>query len=283
MPAPTRTRPIKAEELEAIPGVQKVSKIKPNRATVLYGPPGTGKTTLITTWPKPILYLDIRDKGTDSISDMPDEDMDVVVIEDSEQIDEILRILLRNIRKGTNKYKSVVFDTVTQARDMVVEEVAVEVKKKVPKGKLVGDYGVFTQQDWGKVASRLKGWTIDFRDLPLEVVFIAHQKLYKGVDEEDEGEGLAPEIGPSTMPSVASVLNAAVANIFNTYIRVKHIKKKDEKTGKTIRTEKKQYCLGMGPSSLYIRKIRRPKEFGPPPDFIVDPTYEDIIAIIKGE
>ena len=32
----------------------------------LYGRPGTGKTTIACTAPKPMLLVDIKDKGTDS-------------------------------------------------------------------------------------------------------------------------------------------------------------------------------------------------------------------------
>src|SRR5262252_697284 len=40
------------------------------RSFVLYGRSGTGKTTLAATFPKPILLLDVSDRGTDSIADV---------------------------------------------------------------------------------------------------------------------------------------------------------------------------------------------------------------------
>lgn len=269
----------KRQEEDLLPGVRKIGDIERPRSTVLYGRSGTGKTTLAASWPKPILYLDIRDEGTDSIADV--DRIDVKEITDSDEMDEVLLWLIRN----PGKYKTVILDTVSQLQEMVVEEVAKEAKKKL-KGKLPGDFGTLTKQDWGKVSSRLKSWIIDFRDLPMETVLIAQDRMFNASDDEsadDNVEQLAPEIGPRLMPSVASVLNAAVSIIGNTFIRVRHVKKPDPKrAGKTKLVEKKEYCLRLGPSSLYITKVRKPKEHTAP-DFIVDPTYEDLIAVIKGE
>jgi hypothetical protein len=61
------------------PNSKPVQEVKYNGSTALYGRSGTGKTTLSASWPKPILYLNIKDNGTDSISDV--EDIDVVHID----------------------------------------------------------------------------------------------------------------------------------------------------------------------------------------------------------
>lgn len=271
----TTAKKTKAQDDDPLPGVKKISEIKRPRSTVLYGRSGTGKTTLAASWPKPILYLDIKDEGTDSIADV--EGIDVKEIEDVEDMDEVLFWLIRNPKK----YKTVVLDTLSQLQEMSVDEVARELKKKVVKGKRAGDFGTLTKQDWGKVSSRLKSWIVDFRDLPMEVVFIAQDRTFNfGDDESSEDEVLAPEVGPRLMPSVASVLNAAVSTIGNTFIRVRTIKKTID--GKKRAVEKKEYCLRLGPSPLYVTKVRKPKSISAP-DFIVDPTYEDIQDVITGE
>jgi AAA domain-containing protein len=271
---------VKKKTNEEIPGVKKMSDLNRHRATVLYGRSGTGKTTLAGSWPKPMLYLDIRDKGTDSISDIEDDDLDLVEIEDADQIDEILLFLIRNPKK----YKTVIFDTMSQLQEMTVDEVAVKNKKKL-KGKRAGDFGTLTKQDWGQVSSRMKSWIIDFRDLDMEVVFIAQDRVFNFDDDEStdaNAEVLAPEVGPRLMPSVASVLNGAVSTIGHTFIRIRAVKKTDPNTGKKRTVEKKEYCLRLGPSPLYITKLRKPKGTTAP-DFIVDPTYEDILDAIKGD
>lgn len=271
------TKTAKTKEDDPLPGVKKISEIKRPRSTVLYGRSGTGKTTLAADWPKPMLYLDIKDEGTDSIADV--KGIDVKEIEDPDDLDEVILWLIRN----PGKYKTVVLDTMSQLQEMVVEDVAQEQKKKL-KGKRAGDFGTLTKQDWGKVSSRLKSWIIDLRDLPMETVFIAQDRTFNfGDDESSEDEVLAPEVGPRLMPSVASVLNAAVSTIGNTFIRVRVVKKNDpKKEGRKISVEKKEYCLRLGPSPLYVTKVRKPKSISAP-DFIVDPTYEDIQDVITGE
>lgn len=266
----------KSRDDDELPGVKKVGDIQRTRSTVLYGRSGTGKTTLAASWPKPMLYLDIKDEGTDSIADV--DGIDVKEIHDSEDLDEVLLWLIRNPKK----YKTVVLDTMSQLQEIVVEEVAQAAKKKL-KGKRAGDFGTLTKQDWGQVSSRMKSWIIDFRDLPLETVFIAQDRTFNLGDDEsadDNAEVLAPEVGPRLMPSVASVLNAAVSTIGNTFIRIRSIKK--EVDGKKRTVEKKEYCLRLGPSPLYVTKVRKPKSISAP-DFIVDPTFEDIQDVIKGE
>ena len=133
------------------------------------------------------------------------------------------------------------------------------------------------------VASDLKSLIIDFRDLPMEVVFIAQDKTFTFDEEEDasSAEVLTPEVGPQLMPSVVKQLNASVSTIGNTFIRVKHIKKKDEK-GKIRLIEKKQYCLRLGPNPVYVTKIRSPRK-NVAPDYIVDPSYQDVMDVINGD
>jgi hypothetical protein len=271
----TMPKPAKKTDDE-LPGVRKVADVKRTRSTVLYGRSGSGKTTLASSWPKPMLYLDVKDEGTDSISDV--DGIDVKDIESFEDLEDTLFWLIRNPKK----YKTVVIDTMSQLQEMVVNEVAEDKKKKL-KGKRAGDFGTLTKQDWGEVSSKMKSMIIDFRDLPMEVVFIAQDRTFNLNDEEDAGDdALSPEVGPRLMPSVASVLNAAVSTIGNTFIRVRTIKKTDPDTKKKTVTEKKEYCLRLGPSPLYVTKVRKPKKFSAP-DFIVDPDYEDIVAIITGD
>lgn len=264
-----------------MPGLKDVSEIHRKRSTVLYGRSGTGKTTIASSWPKPMLYLDIRDEGTDSISDV--EGIKVKEISSVEDIEEVRDWLIRNPKK----FKSLVLDTMSQLQEIYVEEQAKNPKKKIrgSEGKRAGEYGTLTKQDWGVVASKMKSLIIDLRDLPLEVVFIAQDRTFNfGDDENDDDEdALTPEVGPRLMPSVASVLNAAVGNIGNTFIRIRFKKLVDKKTGKKLPPKKvTEYCLRVGASSTYVTKIRKPKGVTAP-DFIVDPSYEDILDIIQGE
>jgi hypothetical protein len=268
---------------DRFPGSKPVNKVKYHSSTALYGRSGTGKTTLAATWPKPILYLNVKDNGTDSIRDF-DDDIDVHHIEKSDDVLEVILWIHAQEKKGKLRYRTIVFDTLTQLQTIIMNEVAAEKArkgKKIPKGKQAGDWGVLTKQDWGDIAGQMKAIIMDVRNLPLESVFIAQERVFN-VDEDD-GTGndlLAPEVGAKLSPSVMADLNASVSIIGNTFIRAR--RKKKTVDGKTVYEVKKKYCLRVGPNEIYITKIRKPKGIEAP-DFIVDPDYKTIMAIVAGK
>lgn len=262
------------------PGSKPIAEVKPARSTALYGRAGTGKTTLSASWPKPILYLNIKDEGTDSIADV--EDIDVVDIETSDDMLEIILWCVKKANRGKLKYKTIVLDTMTQFQGILVREKIAEAGKKLKKGQQPGDFGTLTQQEWGQIAGEMKKLIMDVRALPMESVFICQERIFNAGDEEDDGLGqIDPEVGPRLSPSVKDDLNASVSIIGNTFIRIKVTTTKDKKTLKKTKTIEKQYCLRVGPNSVYTTKIRKPKGIEAP-DYIVDPTFRKIKKIVKG-
>lgn len=265
---------------DAAPGSKPVAEVKHNTSTALYGRAGSGKTTLAATWPKPILYLNIRDNGTDSISDV--DEIDVVDIENSDDMLEQILWCVKKANKGKLKYKTIVFDTMTQFQAILVEEKIASAKKKLKPGQMPGDFGTLTQQEWGQIAGDMKRLVMDARNLPMEVVFLCQERIFGSGDEEDDGLGqIEPEVGPRLSPSVKNDLNASVSIIGNTFIRIRIKVTKDKKTLKKTKEVFKEYCLRVGPNSVYTTKIRKPKGIEAP-DFIVDPTFRKIKKIMKG-
>lgn len=261
------------------PRSKPVDQVKYHGSTALYGRSGSGKTTLAGSYPKPILYLNIRDNGTDSISDV--DDIDVVNIDTPEELQEQILWCHTRAKKGKLIYKTIVLDTLSQLQGILVEELG-EKKKLSGKGKRAGDFGTFTMQEWGSIAGDLKSVIMDIRNLPVESVFIAQERIFNAGDEEDDGlNQLEPEVGPKLMPSVKNDLNASVSVIGNTFIRIRVTKEKDPETKKVVKKVEKVYCLRVGPNSVYATKIRKPKGIEAP-DFIEDPTFRKIKAIMKG-
>lgn len=251
-------------------GIKPLTEFNPTRSWAIYGRSGSGKTTFSATFPRPILYLDIRDKGTDSIVD-DKGDIFVVEIDHWDKVDQVYY----HVKNNPGKYKTVVFDTVTQLQQLVLE------KLKNSTAVNLGDWGTLTKRDWGAASNMMKEQIINFRDLPVELVFIAQEKT-SSFDEDDSSSDsqLVPEVGPSVMKSVASILNASVSIIGNTFIRLRKASKVVR--GKKITKEITSYCLRIGPNPYFVTKIRKPKGLEVPL-FVEDPTYEDIINVMKGE
>lgn len=251
---------------------RKASELS-NRATVLYGRSGTGKTTILGTYPRPLLLLDIRDKGTDSVSEY--DDIEVMEINEWNDIERAYWFL----KKNNDRFKTVGLDTVSQLQNIAIELAMEELGKSDLEA---GNWGSLTQGEWGKVAGLLKAKITEFRDLPLEVVFIAQHRVFDIESEDDDRNRIIdPEIGPQMMPSVAKHLNASCSIIGNTFIREVEVNKKSRKYKEGDETDK-EYCLRVGPDPVYITRVRKPVGVKIP-SIIVDPTYKDILALIKGE
>lgn len=244
------------------------SKIKPATelplilTALIYGRSGTGKTTFSASWPKPLLIVDIREKGTDSIVGEPG--IDVISIESWEELEETYWFL----KSGEHKYKTVVLDQVTQMQDLA--------KRKALKddGK-PEDSVIFSRRIWGNIAGMMTTWLLHYRDLDdfgINVCFIAQDRTTEG--EEGEDDQIEPTVGARVMPSVAGFLNAGVKVIANTFISERFVKEGKEK--KRI----VEYCMRIGPHSTYTTKIRSVKGTEIP-SIIADPTFEKVTTIMR--
>lgn len=234
-----------------------------------YGKSGTGKTVFGSTWPKPLLLIDVREKGTESIADV--KGIDVIHIEDWKQISSDVRDTKDSIYwmlKSRSKYKSVVLDQLTAAQALGMS-VLREKKGMKPDEP-------FSQRAWGQLSGMMQQLVYDYRELyneGINVLFNAHERLREPQEEDDER--IAPSVGSNLIQSVTSFVNGAVSVIGNTFIR-EYYDKKDKST-------EIQYCMRIGPHAYYSAKIRRPVSAGPVPGVIVNPSFDKIVSIQKGE
>lgn len=253
-------------------GVRAVKDIIRPRSWCIYGRSGTGKTTYAATFPSPILLLDIRDRGTDSVSDH--DSLDVRDIDVMDELEETYYFLKKNPRE----YKTIVIDTATQLQQMFMEEVGGN-KKRAP-----GEWGSLSRRQFGDVAAMMKEWVLNYRnltDLGMEIVFIAQERTSSVDDDGDKDENLlVPEVGPAVMPSIATHLNANVSVIGNTFVRIRHTKTK--RGDKVIEKEEVVYSLRIGPNPVYTTKFRKPRSITAPA-YIDWPTYVETLDIMKGD
>jgi len=270
----TRTRQSAPESLPTVP----VDELEQERSWVFYGRTGTGKTTLLGTFPKPILLLDINDRGTGSIKGYGDE-IQVLSCHDWQDFEDAYWYLVAH----PEEYATFGIDTITELQELAIKKHLREVGKDTDRA---GDWGTMSRGDWGDVAAFMKRWITDIRNLSdksgIEVVFNAQDRIFGNEDEDyDESEELNPEVGARLSPSVRAHLNSMCSNIGNTYVRRRQ-KVVKLRGGKRKKKTVNEYCLRIGPSPVYDTKMRKPKEIELP-DFLIDPSYEELRALIEGK
>lgn len=251
-----------------------MSRIKPVSGNfdrikmLLYGRSGTGKTTLFSTFPKPMLIVGIEE-GCNSVHNV--KGLDFVLIRNTNEILEL-------VANDLSRYKSFAVDTASSLQDLVLKEILG--LDQLPTQR---SWGMASQQQWGQCALKTKEYMRWILSLNGNVVIAAQERNFKS--DESDNEMDIPSVGSALSPSVAGWLNPACDYIGQTLIK-DEIKKVRVKVGLKIiereqRTGKKEYCLRVGPSGLYTTKFRLPRTVSLP-EFIVDPTYEKIVELIKG-
>lgn len=231
----------------------------------LYGRPGTGKTTISCTLPKPLLLIDVKDKGTDSGKREELERGDITVFE-LEEFDDIYEIY-DYVEENPDRFKSVVIDHMTALQDFCYRKVKEEEGKEDMSQRLYGIAADYLKE----VINLYKGLS----DLGITPCFNCQDRMESG-DGEGEDQ-LLPEVGPGLMPSVARTLCAASRVIGHTY-QFENVEKLD---GAKVRRNI-EFRLRLGPNPYYITKVTRP--FGTPcPQFVVNATYQDIMKVVRGK
>ena len=245
--------------------IQPVTELKTNLVMMVYGRSGTGKTHFGSTFPKPILFIDTNERGTETIAQ--EEEVDVVRVTEWAEIDELYWALLN--KETDVEYASIVIDQVSNLQDIGMTEVL----RKSRKGR----DETFTQRNWGQLSGMLKQFISDFRDLSDEynLLMIAHERVNEGGDEDEDT--IEPSIGARVMPSVSAFLDGAVDSIGSTFIKERW-ETEDKEEVRHV-----DYCMRIGPHAFYSTKIRRPVSAGPIPELIVNPTFKKIRDLTSGK
>ena len=161
----------------AIDKAVSIKEMPKSNLWVIWGKSGSGKTHVLSTFPKPILYLQYGDDGTGTIEDA--EDIDVIIIEDQKHLETILEEA-----RIDDKYATVAVDTFSLFVNEWIDENAVQKKKRVSQ-QMWGDLKTDTEK-LIKMAKTLAAFKI--------VVLTCHEAT-------DVIEGMEDEI----MPSITSV------------------------------------------------------------------------------
>ena len=250
---------------------------------MLYGRSGTGKTNLWGTFPGPILAVICsggKKPGELRTLDTPENRkgrIKEVALENSQEL-----VTLAN-GAVSHGFKTIVIDHVTGFQDLVLGEI---IGKPVPEQK---SWGIAAQQDYAQCALQCKEKLRHMLDLEINVVLIGQEREN---DKPEQSELIQPSVGVATTPSLAGWLNTAVDYIAHTFIR-DAVETTQQKVGNTTVAMKKpkltkqgiqavEYCLRTAPSAIFMTKFRTPKGTGDK-GIIVDPSYDKIMAAIRGE
>jgi len=244
-------------------GIVPIEDLETNLVMLVYGRSGTGKTHFMSTFPKPLLLIDVNERGTETIKATPQ--VFVRRVEDWETWESAYEFL-----KGKTQFKSVIIDQITSLQDLGMRHIRQRTKK--------AESDLFSRKNWGELAGTLKTSLSNFRELSdrYHIGLVAHERVFGG-EEEGEDNSIEPSITARVMPSVGTFVEGAVDAIGHTFIR-ERIEKVE---GKRVR--RVEYCMRVGPHSIYTTKIRRPVEAGAIPDLIVDPTFQKIIDLVSGK
>lgn len=210
-----------------------------------YGANGRGKTWLGATAPKPII-IDCNEHGTMSVRHF--KDVQKFPVDVWTDID----LAYWYLHSGDHDRETVVIDTVSSLATLCMKFVLGDEASRDP----TKDPAMPSKREWGKVGELMKTQIIQFRNLPMHVIFLAQER--RGFVDEDDDE--APEIFPEVSPSIRTTLTASVDVIGRSYVR----EVVEKKGGKKVRTP--QYRLWVGPSGRYVTKDRLglPKSVGDP-------------------
>lgn len=258
----------------------------------IYGDPKTGKTRFACTFPKPLLIIGAED-GTASVAGM--KGVEFVQLY---KADEVLELARGDILQ--QRWKTVVIDTATKLRDLLVAESVMGVDEKTgivnmpasrPSAKLYKDA-------YMNAASEMKTILRSILDLPrvipLNVVIIAQEANLTAEESAQIGQSeiIKPKIASAVGKSVSDYINAECDYIAQTLIRegVEEQEVQIPAVGnqpagvvkQLVRTGKKEYAMRVGPHDMYKTGFRLPNGRTLSQEFIVDPTYDKIVQLIEG-
>jgi hypothetical protein len=235
--------------------VVPISELGQRNLWCIWGKSNSGKTFVAATFPKPLLYVQMGDDGSNTIANV--EGIDAKRINTTAE----LKILAKEIIKD-KKYKTLLFDTFSMHTNMWVEEYATSKNKKM------------TQQMWGDMKAEQEELIRLFHKAALKhtVVVTCHEIM-------DTVDGMEDEITPDIRPSITKGARTYLEGMCNYGIHTTKVSKEketEEGTETLIR-----FACHLGPNPYYWTKLQIDSSIKVP-KLVINPTYNKIMKIING-
>lgn len=238
--------------------IKRASELPQNQNFLLYGDTGVGKTRLASSAPD-VLVIDVNDKGTDSVR--RDYDPNVYPVEYWREILDAYWFL----QEGDHEFKSVVIDTVSNMQNVCMDFVLGDEASRDASR----DPDMPSRQVWGKVGKLMRTQIINFRNLPMNVIFVAQLRAKQVGDDDDDLGDTEIVYGPEVSPSIEKTLKAAVGTIG--YLTKREVVIRNKKK-KTARKEIRRRLL-LGDSEHYMSKDRN----GVFPEYLDAPDLSEML------
>lgn len=222
---------------------------------VIYGKSNSGKTYVASTFPKPLLYLQIGDDGSNTIAGV--EGIKAISLDTVEQFKTVAKEL--SVKRRT-PYKTIVVDTFSLLTNEWTDANVVQKKKKM------------TQQAWG-----------DLKTDTEELIKLMHKVAKNHIvvltchEAMDAIDGMEDEISPDIRPSVSKGARTYLEGMANYGIHTTKIIKEVQKGNSTMEVVK--YAADIGPNPYYWTKLQIDPSIKVPKR-IINPTYDKFMSVI---
>lgn len=232
-----------------------ISELGQRNLWVIWGKSNSGKTEVGSTFPKPMLYIQVGDDGSNTIANK--EGIKAIRCSDIDTLKKLGRELIKD-----KKYKTVFVDTFSMITNIWIDVNAVQKKKKM------------TQQMWGDLKTETEEVIRIFHEVALNhiVILSCHEAT-------DAIEGMEDEILPDVRPNTTKGARTYLEGMANYGIHTTKFKKTITKDGEEKEVIK--YGAHLGANPYYWTKLQIDKSINVP-ELVINPTYKKIIKIIEG-
>lgn len=221
---------------------------------VIYGKSNSGKTYVSSTFPKPMLYIQIGDDGSNTIARV--KGIKAVSLSSIKQLKDIAKELYKD-----KAYKTIVVDTFSLLTNEWVDENIIKKNKRM------------TQQSWGDLKTETEELIKEMHKLARKriVVLTCHEAT-------DSIDGMEDEISPDVRPSVSKGARTYLEGMANFGIHTTKISKEVTKGNTTKEVVK--YAADIGPNPYYWTKLQIDPSIKVP-ERIINPSYNKFIEFIN--
>lgn len=213
--------------------IEDVKLAEPHVKILVYGRNGMGKTRFAATAPD-VLIVDINERGTRSVRHSGAK---VYKVRRWSDISDIYWYL----KTADHPYKSVALDTITAMQALGMTHVLKEGEERDPNR----DPKMPSQRDWGKLTELMKMQLLNFRNLDMNVIFTAQERV---IGDDDELGEHVPDLSKGNR-AIAMGSVEVIGRIYQKEVRTVNKKTKKEKSSWEIR-------MLVGPHEEYATKDR---------------------------